>query len=200
MKDREELLSVLSTLCNKIRKTETIWAVGGSSGLLLHGVRLDKKPGDIDLYADTETANEIHQRLLNISIDQPVFSRTEIYESCLSHYYLDGQTIELVAGFKINSHGSIYSVNMDKELLPYTSMFAAAGSSRFLLMPLAHELVFNVLRDRPDRYERIAEAMAVSPDKHEECLRMIIEQHFFSPLHLKKIAHLATIANMQLTI
>lgn len=49
------------------------------------------------------------------------------------------------------------------------------------LMPLAHELVFNVLRDRPDRFEAIARVCRVQePERHRLALDDLIARNRFS--------------------
>ena len=45
------------------------------------------------------------------------------------------------------------------------------------LMPLSHELVFNVLRDRPDRYVAIAEAMLRDMDHHMPLLKQLLRRN-----------------------
>jgi hypothetical protein len=47
-------------------------------------------------------------------------------------------------------------------------------------MPLAHELVFNVLRNRADRYEAIAQAMRYDPASHLPALEGILSCNRFS--------------------
>lgn len=44
-------------------------------------------------------------------------------------------------------------------------------------MPLAHEFLFNVLRDRPDRYEPILRTMQDHPDKHMQTLSDLMNRN-----------------------
>lgn len=46
-----------------------VWLLGGSCGLLLHGVQLSAPPRDIDLYADLEDAEVLHSALSCYSVD-----------------------------------------------------------------------------------------------------------------------------------
>lgn len=162
------------------------WVLGGSAGLLLRGLDLASPPGDIDLYCDEEDQPAIHRALIGYATDEPVFSETSIYRSTLSHYHIGDYRIELVGGFQVRAFGSCYSVDVKGVLVPYGESVKLGGSGapdeRVRIAPLAHELVFNALRDREDRVALIADAMASNMAAHSGALAVIAEKNDLSPL------------------
>jgi hypothetical protein len=155
------------------------WLVGGSCGLLLQGVAVARPPRDIDIYANAEAAGELHDRLRSFAVEEPAYSETPIYRSTLSHYSVHGCTLELVGGFVVETDGSTYAVNVEL-LRPYAAT-VSLESGAIGLMPLGHELLFNLLRGRPDRYEAIAAAIRTEPGAHLPALRMLLERGRWSP-------------------
>ncbi|WP_052487117.1 hypothetical protein [Gordoniibacillus kamchatkensis] len=155
------------------------WLVGGSCGLLLQGVSVANPPRDIDMYADSDDADELHQRLQLYTVDEPAYSETPIYRSTLSHYDLHGHTLELVGGFVVEALGCKYAVDVAL-LQPYAASAAVGAGGAIRLMPLAHELLFNVLRGRPDRYEAVAAAMRREPERHLPVLRQLLARGSWS--------------------
>ncbi|MBD2845176.1 hypothetical protein IDH44_08230 [Paenibacillus sp. IB182496] len=131
------------------------WVVGGSAGLLLRGLELAVPPRDLDIYSDDKHAPELHEALRRFRQDEQIESRTAIYRSLLSHYSVEGVEVELVGGFEIRTAQCLYRAEVERRLWP-------GGSSRhgYVLVPLAHELIFNLLRQREDRASLILRAMA----------------------------------------
>lgn len=162
------------------------WVLGGSAGLLLRGLHLAYPPRDIDLYCDEEDQPAIHSALIGYATDEPVFSETLIYRSTLSHYQIGDYRIELVGGFQVRAFGSCYSVDVRGVLIPYGESVKLSGSDapdeHVRIAPLAHELVFNALRDREDRVALIADAMAANKATHSGALAVITENNELSPL------------------
>ncbi|WP_282935640.1 hypothetical protein [Paenibacillus sp. RC67] len=158
----DKLGDALRTLQIKLHDIEQPWLVGGSCGLLMQGVPIAEAPKDLDLYADPAGAKEIHGILAEYAIDEQVEDRSPIYYSLLSHYSINGIKVELVGGFQVTMRDSIYKVNAallyDRYAMKY-SLNAGEGYAPIKLMPLEHELIFNLLRERPDRYEAIAKVM-----------------------------------------
>lgn len=148
------------------------WLVGGSCGLLLQGVALAKPPRDIDMYANADAAGDLHELLRPYTVEQPAYSETPIYRSTLSRYELSGYTLELVGGFVVLARGCEYRV--DVELLLSHAEAVPTGSGAIGLMPLGHELLFNILRGRPDRYEAIADRMRHERERHLPVLRDLL--------------------------
>lgn len=157
--------------------------VGGSSGLLLQGVQLDAPPRDLDIYLDLPYMDQIFPLLHSLCLDKPRWDETEMYRSYLSHYQLDDITLELVADFEVRNGNSEYKVKIDQTLKPY-SQTCLVSAEPFQLMPLAHEFVFNILRERPDRYQRIATVVNKSPQSHVELFHKIWNENQFSSAHL----------------
>ncbi|WP_046215007.1 hypothetical protein [Paenibacillus wulumuqiensis] len=176
--------------------TDTHWLLGGSCGLLLQGIPLDEAPRDIDLYADGSTIQRLHEQLQvhTLVLDGPELNETRMYRSVLSHYQAGDYKVELVGDFEVRARESYYRVHIDKSLYDHAQMITL-GSHEIAIMPLAHELVFNLLRDRRDRYERIAEQMTAEPERHAALVKQIIAANGFHPQMIQRIHKLAGINN-----
>ncbi|GBF72757.1 hypothetical protein PA598K_01023 [Paenibacillus sp. 598K] len=174
-----ESLAVIARLA---RTAEAAWLVGGSAGLMLRGLSLPRPPSDLDLYADEPDAARLHRVLAPYAIDHPEQSRTELYDSVLSHYRMGSLQIELVGGFTITHASGIYHTETREVLLPEAE-YEQVDGGRIALVPLVHELLFNALRGRDDRTALIAAAIAASSDRerHERLLRTIIARNRLSP-------------------
>ena len=169
------------------------WLLGGSCGLLLQGVELGRDPRDIDIYTDSCHVSALHNKLRHWAAGDPEFDREGMYESLLAKYELDRYPLELVGGFKVASGQSRYRVEVDGLLGFYAMEAVLEGNGSALalkLMPLAHELVFNVLRDRPDRYEPIARAIRRDKTRHTGLLERILERNDWDSGHRTRISAL----------
>lgn len=182
-----ELIGALRRLAREWENSRQSWLVGGSCGLWLQGVELDNAPRDIDVYADLSEARVLHEILLPRSIDKQVFDESGIYVSLLSHYQMGQYVLELVGGFEVKAEGSHYRVEIG-ELLFGQSHSVHLDTERLRLMPLSHEFLFNVLRDRPDRYVPIGEAICLHTEDHLPLLQSLITRNVWSQKHLQIIA------------
>ncbi|MDO3679186.1 hypothetical protein [Paenibacillus ehimensis] len=175
------LKEIFAEIAVHTRGCEPIWLVGGSTGLLLQGVQLDALPRDLDLYADRRHAEALHMALRRFAIDDQTESETSIYRSTLSHYEMRGVKVELVGAFEVRAMDSEYRVEADYLARTHAPVVPYGGEEAVRLMPLAHELVFNVLRDRPDRFEAIAKVCRVQePERHRLALDDLISRNRFS--------------------
>ncbi|WP_248925417.1 nucleotidyltransferase domain-containing protein [Paenibacillus hamazuiensis] len=168
------------------------WLIGGSCGLLLQGVQIGKEPRDLDMYADSDDAAAIAMQLSPWSVDSPQYSETEIYRSVLSHYRFNQMTVELVGGFQIISKGSIYTVET-AYLRRSHAVMIEVGEVLVPLMPLAHELIFNLLRGREDRYGAIAAVMRADPDNHWPTLNSLLRRNTLSKELLRRMEDLLAV-------
>lgn len=163
MKMTDKLERALAEINKRLRPIQVPWLVGGSTGLLLQGVPLASEPRDLDLYADDDAAKLIHQALIEFAVDEQLEDRSGQYRSILSHYLIHDVKVELVGGFVVSAYGCVYKVEAaylyDKHGAVPAADYAACGLEELRLMPLEHELLFNLLRGRPDRYESIARAL-----------------------------------------
>ncbi|WJH34209.1 hypothetical protein N6H14_30600 [Paenibacillus sp. CC-CFT747] len=181
------MAEALRLLADRLAPFQGAWMVGGSCGLLLHGLRLPNEPRDLDLYADRNHVGTMHRLLADRAEDEQQHSRTDRYDSVLSHYRVNGVNVELVGGFEIRSTGSLYRVETDV-LKPYAAV--PSIDKRIRVMPLAHELVFNLLREREDRYEPVAAAMKANPAAHMPALGAIVQGNRLSLELLRKLESL----------
>lgn len=184
-----ELRKPLTTAAMALNRAEPSWLVGGSCGLMLQGVRLDRAPRDIDIYADREDIWNLHRQLQPWADGEPALDKEGIYESIMGFYEIDGYSVELVGGFIVSSGQSVYRVEVEELLYPAAPK-VECSSTAFRLMPLSHELVFNVLRERPDRYKAIAEAIKEEPELHCELLGTIVGRNEWDRQHLSLIGSL----------
>jgi hypothetical protein len=186
----EPIGNALAVLGRELAQCSHEWLIGGSVGILLQGVHLHNSvPRDLDLYADESEAKALHLALAAYSVDGQALSETDRYRSLLSHYEIEGVTVELVGAFRVETGGSHYEARIGGLLGRYAASRKLNGNEiRF--MPLVHELVFNVLRERPDRYEPVAETLRAADGRHAELLQEMIRTNRFSSAHLKKLEEL----------
>ncbi|MFD3258838.1 hypothetical protein ACE3MQ_09530 [Paenibacillus lentus] len=170
------LVSALKELSSRLGQDQAAWLLGGSCGLWLQGVPLEQSPRDIDVYCDRIDVEKLHDRLTSLALDEPVLDQSGSYASLLSHYRLGSFTMELVGGFEVRKGSSRYRTEVNGILSEHSGRIALEGSA-IRLMPLAHELLFNVLRERPDRYHAIAEAIRRSPEPHLSLLHKLLARN-----------------------
>lgn len=187
-----ELRLALRKAASALSTVRPAWLLGGSCGLLLQGVELGRTPRDIDIYTDSVHVPLLHGQLQFWAAGEPVLDREGIYESMLSRYELDGYSLELVGGFKVSAGHSRYSVEVDR-LLALSAPVCELDDRTIRLMPLAHELVFNVLRDRPDRYVPVAEAIRRDQKRHIGLLELILTRNVWDSQHRTLISSLANV-------
>ncbi|MGG6309604.1 hypothetical protein [Paenibacillus macerans] len=174
-----ELTGALKKLASCFDGAGDAWLLGGSCGLWLQGVPLEAAPRDIDVYADQAAASRLHERLKDRATDEPHHDRSGLYASLLSHYRVEGVTVELVGAFEVRAQGSLYRTEVDELLAGAAQMIELEGIS-LPVMPLAHEFVFNLLRGRPDRYLSIAKVIRREPDRHLPLLYGLLERNWWS--------------------
>jgi hypothetical protein len=175
-----QVLQAVELLQKALQDSGVKWLVGGSCGLLLHGIELAQKPRDLDIYLDEHEVVTLFHVLQNWALDLPQISTTEIYTSSLSHYLVADMQVEAVGGFCVHKKGSLYQAEAAYFLERYALQVEVQGAV-IAVMPLAHELLFNMLRDRPDRYEAIASAMLLRPEQHMPILQDLIERNQWEP-------------------
>jgi hypothetical protein len=184
-----QVLQAMELLQKALQDSGVKWLVGGSCGLLLHGIELAQRPRDLDIYLDEQEVEALYQFLQNWALDLPQISTTEIYTSTLSHYLVADMQVEAVGGFSIHKNGSLYLVETAYMKQQYALQVEVQGTV-LAVMPLAHELLFNMLRDRPDRYEAIASAMLLKPEQHMPILQDLIERNQWEPEFMLRLDQL----------
>ncbi|WP_342574402.1 hypothetical protein [Paenibacillus sp. FSL M8-0142] len=189
LSDLPGLESLLYETVCKLNLTDQPWVLGGSCSLLLQGVQLDKPPRDIDIYTDAESVHELHASLADWAEDAPHLDQEGMYASILSHYGRYGVSIELVGGFTVMTGGSEYRVEIGP-LLHHAAPEHRIQGTVVRLMPLSHELVFNVLRARPDRYEATAAAILLNPNEHLPLLSKILTRNRLNMQHRSTLSGL----------
>lgn len=166
-------------VAERLEGSSVNWVVGGSTGLVLRGARLDRSPRDLDIYADKEDATAIHGLLKEYAADNPEFSETDRYRSVLSHYLIIGTMVELVGDFSIRDGDSRYHTEVRRLLYPGGQSVVWNGK-KIRLVPLGHELIFNVMRKRSDRCEEIARLICQDKSRHMPVLIQLLEQNEFT--------------------
>ncbi|MDB4866621.1 MAG: hypothetical protein JWR03_954 [Cohnella sp.] len=172
--------AALAGLADRLDGCGGLWVVGGSTGLALRGAQLDRPPRDLDIYADEEDIMVIHRCLEEYATDMPSLSQTERYQSILSHYSLDGTVVELVGGFTITAFGTRYRTEVGRLLHAAGDSYVVQGRD-VRVVPLGHELLFNVLRERDDRASLIGSLIRQQPDRHLPILQNLLERNRILP-------------------
>lgn len=144
--------------------------------MLLQGVSLQAEPRDLDLYTDRTHIHALHAALRSHATDNPQDSETGMYRSNLSHYSICGVIVELVGSLEVDRGSAHYEVEITEVMNRFASDAQFAGM-HVRVMPLVHELLFNVLRERPDRYFPIAEVIRSRPDDHRSVWRMVLDRN-----------------------
>ncbi|WP_018751421.1 hypothetical protein [Paenibacillus sanguinis] len=183
------LTAALHELAGRLNGSPEVWLLGGSSGLWLQGVPLEAPPRDVDIFADAEAVHILHERLSSLATDKPVYDRNECYASLLSHYQLDELEVEMVGGFEIRTSRAHYRTEVN-ELLAGASHQVVLEKRVIQVMPLAHEFVFNLLRERHDRYLPIAAVMRKEPDRHLPLLLELLKRNAWTSDLVGRMAEL----------
>lgn len=175
-------LAALKTIVERSAGRKLTWLVGGSTGLMLQGVPLAAAPRDLDVYIDREQAADMHEALKPYAVDEQEESQTPLYRSILSHYDIGGVKVELVGAFEVRALDSEYKVEAGYLSALEAARLTQPGLDNVRLMPLVHELIFNVMRARADRYEAIAGlCRRLGPAVHKEMLDRLAARNRFSP-------------------
>lgn len=172
-----QMLKAINELDERLGQTDYPWYIGGSTGLLLQGVELPAHPRDLDIYCDPEMTDFVYRHFCDEALAPPATSRTDLYFSHLLRLELEGVSVEWVGGFEVLRAGSHYKVPRADSLRSFAPVITLE-KTELRLMPLAHELVFNWLRKREDRYRRIAGVMAEQPDYYLQQLDGLLRQSF----------------------
>lgn len=173
------LESALARIAGELRRNwlgqPPVWLLGGSSGLFLHGVTLSASPRDIDLYADLEDAMLLHEALSCVASSESV-PEDDYSGGCYSlrsRYLIGDAKVELVCGFRIGCGKWEYSVDV-KRLLQHAPIQEFTGVGLIRLMPVAHELVFNMLRRKMERCIAIAALIKGDLSHHLPLLQHLV--------------------------
>lgn len=186
----EPLFEAITTIQTRLLQAPGVrWLIGGSCGLIMQHVDIGRSPRDLDIYVDVNDVQAIHNALQIYSTDKPAFSETPIYASILSHYQIDGHAVEVVGDFKVQALQSVYQVEA-AYLWDNHSRKVVIGGHELKVMPLAHELLFNILRNRPDRYEAIYRTMEQYPEQHMQALHDLLERNSWGTQFRKELDRL----------
>ncbi|GGH42538.1 hypothetical protein GCM10008014_02840 [Paenibacillus silvae] len=188
-----ELHSALLEMAKAWHGQPHTWLLGGSCSLLLQGVQLSQAPRDIDVYADITAAKALHHHAPGRRMDEPVVDTTGPYASLLSHYQVGACSLELVGGFEIWARQSWYRTQIEQVLAPYAAE-AKVHDYRLRLMPLAHELLFNLLRGREDRYVPISLVMRKDPEIHQPVMIELSRHNVWTPRFRSEVEELVGFA------
>ncbi len=198
MKLSAPLVQAIHTIHQRLSHLSAPWLIGGSCGLILQNLAIQSTPRDLDIYVDRVFIDEFHNALCDFVTAPPVLSATERYESILAHYQIAGITLEIVGGFHVHATGATYQTRVTELLYSFSSIIDLAGT-KIHVMPLAHELLFNLFRERPDRYELIAQAIRAQMDMHLSCLKTLLACNRIDHRWIHQIANLLHIQESELS-
>lgn len=181
MSENERIHKALAAVKKATESSQAQWIIGGSASLMLRGLELSNNPRDLDIYCDEENVEEIYDALEPFAQDQPTLSVTDMYRSTLSHFIIQGIQVELVGGFEVSAKGCKYETMVNKLLMPFSEQVQLNDANYSVaIVPLAHELWFNFLRDRMDRVDLIVQAIAKAPAQHEGAFLAIETNNAFT--------------------
>ncbi len=180
----------LAELAALLGSEEIVYVIGGSTGLALRGAELDRPPRDLDIYVDEEDVGDVHRLLKPFAMDDPESSVTERYRSTLSHYRIAGAIVELVGGFRVTAGKSVYKTEVREILYPECDLIDLDGTE-LPVVPLGHELIFNLLRERLDRAEIAGRLISSAPEKHVPKLRRLLDRNKPAPEVYERAIRLA---------
>lgn len=180
------VVRALQAMGQRLERCGAVWLVGGSCGALLQGVALEAVPRDLDVYVDADRAADVHAALSAYATDEQAYSETAMYRSLLSHYFMEGVQVELVGSLNVRLDEAEYEVRVQSLLSGYAAI-GLVGQTPIRFMPLSHELLFNVLRDRTDRYRPIAAAIRGNPQLHVPLLAKLIGDNRIGSRYAEKI-------------
>ncbi|ASA22935.1 hypothetical protein [Paenibacillus donghaensis] len=158
------------------REERPVWLLGGSCSLALQQVPLQAAPRDVDLYAELAAAKPLHEALSDFALGEPEEDFSRGCYSLISRYRIEETAVELICGFRMNYGGSQYIVDTGS-LLPHAPLLQLTEGGQVRLMPLAHEFLFNAIRGRADRYERIAAVMRKDAGRHLPLLQSLVQRN-----------------------
>lgn len=183
-------IDALAELASALGSGEVRYVVGGSTGLALRGADLGRPPRDLDIYVDEQDVGLAHRLLAAYELDVPENSVTDRYRSTLSHYRIAGAMVELVGGFRVSAKESVYMTEVREILYPACDRIEM-GAVALPVVPLGHELIFNLLRERPDRAVLAGKLIAAEPGRHLPKLRTLLERNRLAPQVAEQALRLA---------
>jgi hypothetical protein len=194
MTEHERIHKALAALIEATDSCNAKWVIGGSASLMLRGLPLPAEPRDLDIYCDDEDISSIYESLKAFAVDEPTISVTNMYRSTLSHFLIHDVQVELVGGFQVQADGNLYETMVRELLIPHAEQIHLYEKEcPVTIVPLAHELWFNYLRNRMDRVELIVEAFAEAPKNHEAALRAIEAYNSFTAEAKADVHHLISV-------
>lgn len=165
------------------------WLLGGGCGLLLQQVTNGVPPKDIDLYADRRAAGRLHRKLNRCGSEAPKEDFSGECRSLRSNYLIQGVQVDLSCGYEIRRPGAGYKTDA-RLLAAFASETWMGEAGPVKLMPLAHELVCNLLRGRQERCEAIAAVMRPELPAHLPLLRELVARNRIEGLYLGQLGEL----------
>ncbi|MFF2482149.1 hypothetical protein [Paenibacillus sp. NPDC058071] len=180
MSAKERIESALAAIARLTGESGIAWVVGGSAGLMLRELPLSSDPGDLDIYVDESQMEPFCRLLMQYATDEPHVSETSMYRSVLCHLRMEGIEVEIVGGFVVNAIESRYEIEVQDALVPLSDASVWLAPGGVTLVPLAHELLFNVLRGRADRCRLIAGAVAADLGRHGKALGVLESRNTLS--------------------
>ena len=94
----QRFVKVLKLLDEKLRNQKIRWCLVGSASLVLQGVKI--KPKDIDILTDKKGAFKINKLLKDYEINPVKFGNSELFESYLGEFEINGIKIEAMGNLK----------------------------------------------------------------------------------------------------
>ncbi|WP_128894452.1 hypothetical protein [Longirhabdus pacifica] len=183
------MVHVIDKLDRCLKPQGVHYVIGGSSSLMLQHVELNQHPNDVDVYVAESDVLKAHDALKSYAIDTPRIIENGMFRSNMSGYVIHNMLVELVGGFQITTSATKFALIIDRDHPYHVSEVYVLGK-RIAITSLAYEFVFNVIRERADRYIPIVQKMNKQMELHHDDLQRMLQHHIISMEHKNKISQL----------
>lgn len=158
MRNLGDVYKPLLYAAERLNRTGIPWLVGGSTACVLQGVPYLHKPNDLDIYIDRHSIEDVKRMLDDWEIVPVQTAKTEVYSSYLSRCCVNATEVEFIANMTVRTATGHYKVEVDNLLMIYATEVIVKDMPAPVI-PLEHEMVFNLLREREDRFGPIGETL-----------------------------------------
>jgi len=158
----EPFANVLKIICCTLQESEVIWAVTGSLGFVLQGMKLPVH--DIDLQTDKAGAYQIEHCFADKIIRPVAFSSSNQLQSHFGELRINGIKVEIMGDLQKKLPNGEWEVPVDIRPIRQEVLFQALCVP---VLSLAYEYEAYLKLGRMDKAERIRQYL----NKHERIIK-----------------------------
>lgn len=172
-------------ICEVLCKENIPWVLGGSTALLLRGVRLQSQPRDIDIFTNREGANKINKLFGRYEVAKVMYRENHKYASYFGFFSIYGIRVEVIADLTIRGNGTLYYLHIDQSVISKAKGVIVNGYA-VKLLPLEEQLVSNMVKGNYDRVFQILEYLKTC-NVHWEYIKDIVKRGKYPSNFIKRI-------------